>query len=190
MKRILSLTLAGVASVALLAGCKHSPNAPVQSGFLYSYAKLQKVDEFTWRYMDTTRLPNYKKFMVAPVKITVTEFDGKPVTAEQREKAATFVREALVKSLSEKFPIVTEPGVDVGEVRVAITSAYKKGLQVGFTVEGAIIDSYTTVQAAAVVRSEVGEAYLGSWWDGPSFRLMIEAWAKRVREGIESVDKK
>jgi hypothetical protein len=190
MKAIITLSLAGIASLALLTGCAHTPNAPTKSGFLYSYAQLKPVDPYTMRYIDAQRLPIYKKFIINPVKIMVTEFDGKPLTAEQRQKASEVVRQSLEKALSDKYPVVTAPGVDVGDIRIAITQAYKKGLQVGFTLEGEIDDSYSAFQAAAVTRSEIGDAYLGSWWDGPSFRMMVEAWAKRVREMLDSVDKK
>lgn len=180
MKKLLLPVLCGVASLAVLSGCLHKPNVPTQSGFLYSYANLVQVDPYTWRYIDTNRIGIYKKFKVDPVKVKVTEFEGKQLTAEQREKASQFVRESLVKAISAKYPVVDVPGVDVAEVRVAITSAYKKGMQVGFTLEGELLDSYSAFQAAGVVRSEIGDAYIGSWWDGPSFKHQVDEFSKRV----------
>lgn len=190
MNRSIAIALAGVAGLSLLAGCRHSPNAPTKTGFLYTYNNLVQVDASTWRYINADRLPIYRRFTIDPVKVMVKEWEGKELTAEQRAKAAAYVRKALTEALQDKYPIVTEPGVDVGEFRIAITSAYKKGMQVGFSLEGEVLDSYTAVQVAAVTRSEVGELYIGSWWDGPSFKQMVDAWAKRVREALDKVDNK
>lgn len=180
MKKFLLPVLCAAASLAVLSGCMHKPNVPTQSGFLYSYASLVQVDPYTWRYINTNRLGIYKKFMVDPVKVKVTEFEGKKLTPEQLEKASKFVRDSVIKAISANYPVVDAPGVDVAEVRVAITSAYKKGLQVGFTLEGELLDSYTAFQAAGVVRSEIGDPYVGSWWDGPSFKHQVDEFSKRV----------
>jgi len=103
----------------------------------------------------------------------------------RKQKVADYLREAVTKALSDRYPIVTSGGLDVAEIRVAVTEAYKTGNRLGLTVEGEINDSYSTFQAAAVMRTELGEAYLGDWWDGPSAKQIIDAWASRLREVID-----
>ena len=62
-----------VTGLLLLAGCAGTPLPPKRSGFLYNYSNLQKVDDTTWRYVNTNRLALYSKFVIAPVKITVAD---------------------------------------------------------------------------------------------------------------------
>lgn len=177
-----ALTLTGL---LLLAGCAGTPLPPKRSGFLYKYSNLKQVDATTWRYVNTNRLALYNKFVIAPVQIKVTEFEGKPVTDEQKTKSAEYVRESLTKALESKGYAVVSGGYgDVGEVRVAITDAYKSGSQIGLTVEGSIVDSASAYQAAAVMKSELADAQLGSWWNGERAREIIDRWSERMAEAV------
>jgi len=177
-----ALTLTGI---LLLAGCAGTPLPPKRSGFLYNYSNLKQVDATTWRYVNTNRLALYNKFVIAPVQIKVTEFEGKPVTDEQKTKSAEYVRESLTKALESKgYSVVSGGYGDVGEVRVAITDAYKSGSQMGLTVEGSIVDSASAYQAAAVMKSELAEAQLGSWWNGERAREIINRWSERMAEAV------
>jgi hypothetical protein len=96
-----------------------------------------------------------------------------------------YLRESITKALSDAYPIVNSGGADVGELRVAITDAYKNGNRVGLTVEGEIFDSYSGYQGAAVMRAEPGEAYVGDWWDAPSVKQIIDKWSARLRQAID-----
>lgn len=177
-----ALTLTGL---LLLAGCAGTPLPPKRSGFLYNYSNLKQVDATTWRYVNTNRLALYSKFVIAPVQIKVTEFEGKPVTDEQKTKSAEYVRESLTKALESKgYSVVSGGYGDVGEVRVAITDAYKSGSQIGLTVEGSIVDSASAYQAAAVMKSELADAQLGSWWNGERAREIINRWSERMAEAV------
>jgi len=40
-----------------------------------------------------------------------------------------------------------------------------------------------------VTRSEIGEAYVGSWWDAPSLRSQTDAWAKGFRQALDDLNK-
>jgi hypothetical protein len=40
------------------------------------------------------------------------------------------------------------------------------------------------------MRTEVGEAYVGDWWDGPSAKQIIDAWSARMREAIDLAHKR
>lgn len=177
-----ALTLTGL---LLLAGCAGTPVAPKRSGFLYNYSNLKKVDDTTWRYVNTNRLALYSKFTIAPVKILVTEFDGKPITGEQKEKATSYIRESITKALEAKgFSVVTGGYGDVAEVRVAITDIYKTGNQLGLTVEGSIVDSASAYQAAAVMKTELSDLAIGSWWDGYSARQIVDRWSAHMAEAV------
>lgn len=174
-----------VTGLLLLAGCAGTPQAPKRSGFLYNYSNLKKVDDTTWRYVNTNRLALYSKFVIAPVKITVTEFEGKPLTAEQKDKAAAYIRESLTKAIESKgYKVVPSGYGDVAEVRTAITDIYKSGSQLGLTVEGSIVDNASAYQAAAVMKTELAPAQLGSWWDGERARGIIDSWSARMAEAI------
>ncbi len=187
--RTILITIAASASLAFLCGCQHvSGGPPTRTGFLSSYNHLEKVDDTTWRYVNKDRLRSYKKFHLMPVAVLAADYKGEPITAEQRQKVADYIRQALILALGDRYPVVAEPGTDVAEARVALTSVFKKGLRAGFTLEGEILDSYSAVQVAAVTRSEIGEAYVGSWWDAPSLRGQVDAWAKQVRQALDQVN--
>ncbi len=179
--------LAAVAIPALVTGCSGTARAPKKSGFLSFYHHLEKVDDTTWRSVTPGRLSLYSKFHITAANCVVTEFDGKPLPPEAQRKVAEYLRESVTKALGDRYPIVTSPGADVGDIRVAITQAYKTGDQLGLTVEGEIVDSYSGYQAAAVMRTELGKLYLGSWWDGPSAKGIIDAWTARLRKAIDDV---
>lgn len=174
-----------VTGLLLLAGCAGTPQPPKRSGFLYNYSNLHKVDDTTWRYINTNRLALYSKFVIAPVKVTVTEFEGKPITAEQKDKAAAYIRESLTKAIESKgYKVVPSGYGDVAEVRTAITDIYKSGNQLGLTVEGSIVDNASAYQAAAVMKTELAPAQLGNWWDGERARSIIDSWSERMAEAI------
>lgn len=174
-----------VTGLLLLAGCAGTPQPPKRSGFLYNYSNLNKVDDTTWRYINTNRLALYSKFVIAPVKVTVTEFEGKPITTEQKDKAAAYIRESLTKAIESKgYKVVPSGYGDVAEVRTAITDIYKSGSQLGLTVEGSIVDNASAYQAAAVMKTELAPAQLGNWWDGERARSIIDSWSERMAEAI------
>jgi hypothetical protein len=181
----LTTTLLTATGLMLVAGCAGHAIAPKQSGFLSHYNKLVKVDDTTWRYINTNRLAIYNKFQITAAKVMVTEFDGKPLSPETQQKVSDYLRESITRAIGGRYPIVPNSGVDVGEIRVAITDAYKSHDQLGLTVEGEIIDSYSTFQVAAVMRTQLGEKYLGSWWDGPSAKQIIDAWSARLGQAID-----
>ena len=185
--KIFALGLAATAVVTglLLAGCAAKPYAPVKANFLSTYIHLRKIDDTTWRYINTNRLAIYNKFMITSAVVMPSEFDGKPITAEQKQKASAFIREALTKALEPAYPVVTTPGPDVGQIRIAITSVYKTEDRVGLTVEGEVLDVSSAVQVAAVMKSSVGHLYLGNWWDSHSAKEIVDSWAGRLRETID-----
>ena len=111
-------------------------------------------------------------------------FEGKALTAEQRQRTADFVRQAVTKAISEGYPIVTEPGPDVAEVRLAVTGAYRTGGKLGMCLQGEILDNSNT-QVAAVIRTELSELYIPNWENKATAQQMVEDWAKRIKKAID-----
>lgn len=177
------LCLLPAAGLVAFTACKSTPSMTNRPDFLSTYSYLQKVDDTTWRYLNPVLLGECKKFMVSPVKVMINTMSGEPTTPEQRERAATFVRSTIISSLSG-YPLVTEPGPDVGEIRVAITGAYRTGGKLGLCVQGEILDNSNT-QVAAVVRTELYQQYSADWQDKPSAREMVQEWGKRLRKAID-----
>jgi hypothetical protein len=182
------LALVAASGLALLTGCT-SPGqarAPLQSGFLTHYCQLERVDDMTWRHIDARNLANYDKFQIGDVKVLATYFEGKPLPDATRQKVEEYVREAIRKALSDRYSIVTAPGHDVADIRVAITSAYKTENHLGLTVESEILDSRSWAQLAAVMRTELSEPYFSNYWDGPSGKQLINDWASNLRKAIDA----
>ncbi len=181
----LIVPIMAAAGLAVLAGCSSHARAPSKSGFLSHYHNMTKVDDTTWRYVNKNRLNLYTKFHISDVQVVAKEYNGEPLSDEAKDRIRSYLQDAVSKALVDKYPIVTTPGMDVGELRLALTDAYKTGTRVGLTVEGEIMDSLSTYQAAAVMRTELGESYVGSWWDAPSAKQIIDAWAARLRQAID-----
>ena len=182
----LSVLLLTAAVLLVGAGCASYPVAPEPSGFLSHYYESDKVDDTTWRYLDSDLLSSYSKFQITAAKCLITEFDGEPLPPESQQKVANYLRQAIIKALSDRYTIVDVGGGDVGEIRVAITDAYKTGNRLGLSVEGEIINLYSTYQAVAVRRTELSKPYIGAVWDGPAAKEIIDAWADRLREAIDT----
>jgi len=84
---------------------------------------------------------------------------------------------------------VSGPGPEVGEIRIALTSAYRTGGKLGLCVQGEILDSSKT-QVAAVVRTELSEYYAPGWEDKNSGRELVQAWAERLVKMIDDTRRK
>ena len=185
MKNSIAMLCGAAAGLGLFAGCAAQKPQPVRTGFLSQYHHLTKVDATTSRYVDVARLASYNKFKISSVNVVLTAYNGQPVTAEQQKKIADYVRASITSALRDRYPVVESASTDTAEVRVAITEAYKSANRVGITVEGEIQDSYSGVQVAAVIRTDVGDIYLGDWWDKTSARAIVDGWSQRLRQVID-----
>lgn len=173
-----------VAAALVLTACQSTPEMRNRPGFLTAYNHLQKVDDTTYRYVSPQLLALCNKFTVSPVKVLFNEYQGKPLTAEQRQRTADFVRQTVINALADRYPIVSEPGADVAEIRLAITDVYRTGGKTGVSIEGEVLDNSNT-QVAAVTRSELSELYVPSWEDKAAAREVVQDWAKRLRAMID-----
>jgi len=184
MKSAAYLTLIPVAGLLALAACKTTPQMSNRPDFLSTYSHLEKVDATTWRYVSTPLLANCNRFIISPVKVLFTDLQGKPVTAEQRQRTADFVRQTIASAVATRYPLVLDPGPDVAEIRIAVTEAYRTGGKLGLCVQGEILDNSNT-QVAAVVRTELSELYLPDWENKPTAKAMVEAWGQRLLKTID-----
>jgi hypothetical protein len=184
MKTIAYLILVPVAGLLALTACKTTPQMTNRPDFLSTYSHLQKVDATTWRYTSPVLLKQCNKFIVSPVQVVFTEYDGKPVTAEQRQRASDFMRQTLVRVISARYPVVADAGPDVAEIRIALTEAYATAGKLGLCVQGEILDNSKT-QVAAAVKTELSELFVADWQDKASAREMVEGWAQRLLKVID-----
>jgi len=186
MKNTIIPLFSAAAGICLLAGCAGQKYQAPKSGFLSHYHHMTPVDATTSRYVDAPRLRAYKKFRLASVQVLVKSYNGQPLTAEQQKRMTDYLRASITSALQDKYPVVESPSTDTAEIRIAITDAYKSGSQLGISVEGEIQDSFSGVQVAAVVRTDLGKHYLADWWDKTSAKEVIDGWSQRLRQAIDS----
>jgi len=186
MKNTVALLFGAAAGLCLLGGCAGQKVQPVKSGFLSHYHHMTAVDATTSRYVDVPRLTSYNKFRISAATVLLQHYNGQPITVAQQTKMSDYLRLSITSALQDKYPVVDAPSTDTAEIRVAITEVYKSGSQLGITVEGEIQDSYSGVQVAAVIRTDLGEVYLGDWWDKTSAREIVDRWCQRLRQTIDS----
>jgi hypothetical protein len=189
MKTIAYLTLVPVAGLLALTACTTTPQMTNRPDFLTTYSHLQKVDATTWRYVSPVLLGQCKKFIVSPVKVAFTQYKGQPIPAEQRQRAADFVRQTFAQALSARYQVVSDPGPDVGEIRIAMTEAYATAGKLGLCVQAEVLDNSNT-QVAAVVRTELSELYVPDWENKPVAREMVQAWAQRLIKVLDEAQGK
>jgi hypothetical protein len=180
------VTLLAVSGLAWLAGCASQPHAPRLSGFLSHYCLVEPVDETTWRFLEPHHVADFDKYRITDVKVLTDYFNGKPLSDETKQKVTDYLRHAIAKAIDDRYPVVTTPGPNVGDIRVAITEAYMTENRLGLTLEGEIIDSTSGFQAAAVVRTELSDPYSSDYWDAPPAREMMHGWASRLRAAIDA----
>jgi hypothetical protein len=182
------------------------------SGFLKDYTKLKPIagmDDKATGYADSDAKKNLHKYIamvIDPVEIYLaSDADDAKMSDAARSAATEYFRAALVKAVSQAYPVVDEPGplvlrlqaaivgVDFGgAVAAADNSDKEKGLSymvnIGkVRVEMELLDSETGEQIAAFVDQEnLGNgAEIGSvnsreekW---AAAREAFDGWAARVR---------
>src|ERR1035438_9804256 len=166
------------ATLALAAALGGGCAMPKPSGYLSNYSHLVKVDDSTWRYVDTARLTTYDKYIVSPVKVVVKAYESTPLTPAQQEQAANRFREIITKALAGQCELVDKPSGKTAEIRAAITAAFPVGTSLTLGLEGEIVDSVSGQQLAAVKKyqsappqalggpPDLANDVLGSgWWN-------------------------
>jgi hypothetical protein len=189
MKNSVHLALIAASGLLALTACKTTPQMTNRPDFLSTYSHLQKVDATTWRYVNPILLRDCKQFMVSPVKVVFTQYKGEPITTAQRERSAQYVRNAFIQALSSRYPVVSEAGPNVAEVRIALTEGYATAGKLGLCAQMEILDNSNT-QVVGVVRTELSEYYVPDWENKTAAKEMVNAWTQRLLAALAEVNSK
>ena len=122
---------------------RQTPDSREVSGFLGDYSTLApdpKNGDLLLYEKDPSVLRKYNKFIFDPVTIyLLPEAQNRGIDPDDLERLATYFREAVTDELkkSGRYQIVTDPGPDVIELRVAITNVEPTGGKKNAAVKGA-----------------------------------------------------
>jgi hypothetical protein len=118
-----ALAGAGIGASALAAPLPTFGGYQVK-GFLSDYSKIRPAggDRKTFLYRnpigDKSR---YRKLMIDPIKIR-TKDNGWPREGDvQLDELAAYFHQAILKAVSDTYPVVGKPGPDVLRLRIAVT---------------------------------------------------------------------
>jgi len=110
-----------IGAIGLAACTENSSNLAGQP----TKAPLAK-DEVLGRAAMVYRAPNldakkYTKFIIDPVQIyRGTDADWSGASEQDIQEIAAFIRSELVRSLGDRFPVVTAPGPDVARIKLTL----------------------------------------------------------------------
>jgi hypothetical protein len=122
---------------------QQTPDSREVSGFLGDYSTLvpdAKNGDLLLYEKDGSVLRKYNKFIFDPVTIyLLPEAQNRAIDPDDLERLAIYFREAVTDELkkSGRYQIVTDPGPDVTELRVAITNVETTGGKKNTAVKGA-----------------------------------------------------
>ncbi len=133
MQMIRKLAITGSLLVALAPAVALGEDKPAFSGFLGDYSGFQESDRVkgAWIYtkagMSITDLGKYNKVILDPVVVYGGSDDVfKDIDQAQLQQAADDFHATLASTLGSDYPVVTEPGPDVLQVRTALTGSVPK----------------------------------------------------------------
>ena len=121
-----------VAIALALAGISHADDTKTMSfgeyetkDFLSDYSKLKPEGDESKAFIYENReihRSKYKKVMVDRIKMFLAEnADYKGIDPTELKELADYFHQAIVKALSDKYPVVEETGPDVVRLRIAVT---------------------------------------------------------------------
>ena len=173
-----------------------------EHGFLTDYSNLKKENPRTLRYFNPEfPLKQYTKFIIVPIQVEF--YDEKAAASLPHSEVLhlkNYMRGAIVKAISDKYPIVTQPGPDVARLRIAITDLQESKPAIGLlpnsrmleaatggaAMEAELIDSQTGKQVAAIIETQVGDKIslhgMDKW---SSARGAMDFWAQRFRKRLD-----
>jgi len=209
------LWIAAGVLLSLPAGCSRPPQPSVKkipagkefAGFLSDYSKLKpnprlEGNALTYAQTDAQKsLRRYVAMMVDPVEVYLaTDADEAKVEESTRSAVSRYFEAALVKSVSDAYPVVSEKGPLVLRLRAAIVgvdagsqTAAKAVNVTKVGVEMELVDSETGEQIAAMVDreplgsgAEVGSAEFTREEKFREAREAFDGWADRVRQFLDA----
>ncbi len=198
MKKRNMLIIVTMGIMATVLGCQST--APVKSGFLSDYSRLEAASGTSLRYVDTRALGGYSTFIVDPVAGRLYGGSRGKISGQDLRDLTNYMHAAIVSELSKNYKIAYRPGPGVARIRVAITDLKKStpalnvlpqtkmsGLGLGgASMEAEMVDSQTGRQIGAVVESQLGSrlsmAGISSWGDA---KAVMDNWAKKLKKRLD-----
>jgi Protein of unknown function (DUF3313) len=231
--RTVSRCLAVVLTIALAMACSRAPKPAAESkqgakkipagqefsGFLKDYSALKpnpklEGNALTYASPDAQKnLRAYFAIVVDPIEVYIaTDADESKLPDTSRRTLANYFHYALVKAVSEAFPVVDAPGplvlrlraaligVDVGgevaagDVPAETSKPLERAVNIGKVgVEMELIDSQTGDRIAAMVDksnlgagAEVGAVNFSRMQKFAAAKEAFDEWASRVRQFLDA----
>jgi hypothetical protein len=200
---------APVQSPAQSAAVKKVPRGQQNSGFLKDYSQLKPnpaLEGESLTYVNTDEQKNLHKYVamiVDPVEVYVsTDVDESQIPEGNSKAAAEYFRHALIRGVSDVFPVVDTPGPLVLRLRSAIVGVdagsapdkNARALNIGkVIVEMELVDSETGDLIAAAVDkvslgagAEVGSENFSREEKYARAKEAFDGWAARVRQFLDA----
>jgi hypothetical protein len=188
------------------------------SGFLKDYSALKpnpnlEGNALTYASTDAQKnLRGYFAIVVDPVEVYVaTDVDDAKVSESSGKAITNYFRHALIRAVSDAFPVVEAPGPLTLRLRTALVGVdiggtvpaadlpadikpFERALNIGkLGVEMELVDSETGERIAAMVDrtnlgagAEVGAEYFPRHERFAAAREAFDEWASRVRQFLDS----
>ncbi len=213
VKRLIVFTLA----ILLVSGCaSHKMKEAQETGFLRDYSQLKpgENEEAVLVYLKPgANFRAYDKIMIDPVEVWYSpDVEYKGIQPDQLKELTDYFHEAMVKAVSDAYPVVDQPGPGVLRLRAAITDVIPgkpvrgtltsilppgivistgvkmvKGTygSVGQTaIEVELLDSRTYERLGAAVDRRAGTKapFRGEWKDAKG---AFDYWAQKLRQRLD-----
>jgi hypothetical protein len=166
-------TLALLIGLVLLAAC--ASTTPPTTGILGDYyAKLQPGPEggakFRW-LKPGVDFSKYNKVIVAPVSFAAStdeseKKDYESIDPEKLKELGEKCTQGLIDGIKEKYPVVTEPGPDVAQVRMGIIDLKRNY---------PVLSGVTSVLPIGLALTILKRPVTGRWTGGGSTAAQIMA---------------
>ena len=231
--RTVPRALAVLLSIALVTGCSQAPKQAEEkkltaqkipagqefSGFMKDYGALKpnpklEGNPLTYASADAQKnLRSYFAIVVDPIEVYIaTDADESKLPDTSRRTLANYFHHALVRAVSDAFPVVEKPGplvlrlraaligVDVGgevatgDVPAEVGKPLDRAVNIGKVgVEMELVDSESGERIAAMVDrsnlgagAEVGAVNFSRMQKFAAAKEAFDEWASRVRQFLDA----
>jgi len=160
-----------------------------------------QADGSDLRYVDKARLATYRSFIIEPVTVHFHDkAKGKDADPDDVRRLCYYLGDAITKSLSSGYRIVSKPGPGVARVRVAITDikhdtaalnvlpqTRMMGLGLGgASMEAEVVDSRSGKQLGAAILTDSGKRIsLEGFAKWSSAEGVMDRWADELRKRLD-----
>ncbi len=188
----------------LMVGCAAPRVAP--SGFLSNYDRLQpdpKDKDMQWWEKSDTPWQKYKRLILDPVETKIDRSKAtREITQEEIDTLADHLRQTVVDAVQERYPVVTDSGVDVLRIRAALTHLKPVSGALNVLTTAAIFmpidagESAVEVQFIDSQSNEIlGEVTISGrggmmdvvhvWTRWSQVEATFKQWAKKLRDALD-----